>query len=179
MPVLLSRVFCSQLLHITFFFFCFICVKCFAISEGQNRSCQEYCVMWLQERVALGVNIPPDVEQTVKTCFWTEDANFLDCLQLRAVLCHPTWNMTWLKEKRGREMFGKTWHSSREQTDYISPRLHMQCQTGKGSGKGVSNLFPVLRQSIAPALPVTGHWPEWMCWVFLLSTETTAMLHHS
>lgn len=47
-----------------------------------------------QKRMALGVNNPPDVAQTVKTCFWTEDTNFLDCLWLRAVLCHPTWNMT-------------------------------------------------------------------------------------
>lgn len=87
--------------------------------------------------------------------------------------------MTWLKEKRGREMLGKTCRSSREQTDSISPRLRTQRQTGKGSGKGVSNLFPELRQSITPALPVTGHWTEWMCWVFLFPSETTAMWHHS
>lgn len=84
--------------------------------------------------------------------------------------------MTWLEEKGGMEILGKTCHSSREQTDTISPHPGStdKRQTGKGSGKGVSNLFPELRQSITPALPVTGHWSEWMCWVFLFPPESTA-----
>lgn len=53
---------------------------CFAFAGCANRTCQEYCVIWLQKRMALVVNIPPDVAQTVKTCFWTEDTNFLDRL---------------------------------------------------------------------------------------------------
>lgn len=114
------------------FFFAFVSVQiCFAFAGCANRTCQEYCVMWVQRRMASGVNIPPDVAQTVKTCFWTEDTNFLDRFWLCAALCHPTWNMTWLDKKKkkkrkrggGTEILGKTRRSSGEQTDSISRPL--------------------------------------------------------
>lgn len=75
-------------------FYCFHFVEknVFAISGCQNRTCHDDCVMWLQRRMASRVNIPPDVAQTVKTCFWTQDANFLDC----CVLCSVTPPGTWL-----------------------------------------------------------------------------------
>ena len=59
----------SILLTIAFFLGFHLCKICFAIAGCANRTCQAYCVMRLQERMALGVNIPPDVAQTVKTCF--------------------------------------------------------------------------------------------------------------
>lgn len=48
-------------------------------------------------------------------------------------------------------------HAAVAENKLTLSRLCAQRQTGKGSGKGVSHLFPELRRTITPALPVSGH----------------------
>lgn len=82
---------------------------------------------------------------------------------------------TWLEEKRGMDILRKTPCSSGEQT--ISPPLSCThyAKQERDRGKGVSNLFPELRQSITPALPAAVHWTQRMCGVYLCPSETICL----
>lgn len=101
------------------------------------------------------MNKPPDVDADGQNMFLDRGHKFpgLPVAARCALSPHLEHDLTKGEKKgRGREglmeagggLSGKTRRSSREQTDSISPRLCTQRQTGKGSGEGVSNLFPEL-----------------------------------
>ena len=92
-----ERLFYSLLLDLTFF--CrFTCAKyVLPLQREQIQPVKSDCVMRVWKRMALGVNIPPDVAHTVKTCFWTEDTNILDCPWPHTAPCHWSSNTAWVQ----------------------------------------------------------------------------------
>lgn len=102
-----------------------------------NRTCQEHCVMLLQNWMALEVNIPPDVAQTVKTCFVGHRTR-VSWTACGCELCSvtPTCNAAWLEEKGRLETQRKTFRSGRERTSVISPMLDCMNNTKQERGSG-------------------------------------------
>lgn len=175
MPAPLSRASCTQLPWLTPFFFPsfhLLQLFCYFRVSKQNPSCILCHAAAEKNGFAEWISLQMWRRRSKHVFGQRTQISWTAC---GCMLCSVTPPGTWLdwgrEKQRGREgsggggVLGKTHRSSLEQTDSVSPRLCTQRQTGKGSGEGVSNLFPELWQSITRACCSA----DWMlCWMDVL-----------